>query len=232
MEASVRTSSLTKIFSSGQEEIQVLHGINLTLYKGELAMLVGPSGCGKTTLLSILTGILSPTQGQVWVGETEITSLPQMQQALFRRHHVGFVFQQFNLIPALTAAENVAAPLLAGHIPVAHAIKTAHTFLTKMGLKDHAEHYPNQLSGGQQQRVAFARALVNHPKIIVCDEPTSALDEHTGQKVMEVLKSMAVQPDVGVIVVTHDPRIFHFADRIIHMNDGRIQKEERVVAPS
>jgi putative ABC transport system ATP-binding protein len=188
-------------------------------------MLVGPSGCGKTTLLSILTGILSPTAGDVDVMGQRITALRGKKKALFRRETLGFIFQQYNLLPALTAAENAAIPLVAAGVRLEDAARQALRVLDRIGMGEHADKLPNQLSGGQMQRVAIARALVHEPAVIVCDEPTAALDEHTGQTVMEILRGIANDPKHAVLVVTHDNRIYHFADRIVRMNDGRITGE-------
>lgn len=185
-------------------------------------MLVGPSGCGKTTLISIIAGILSPTAGTVETCGKLITQLSDAEKVAFRRHSIGFVFQQYNLLPALTAEENAAIPLVAAGMPLAQGAAKAAAILKQIGLGAHLRKLPNQLSGGEQQRVAIARALVHAPRLIVCDEPTAALDADTGQTVVEILKRAAVAPDRAVIVVTHDTRIFRFADSIARMEDGRI----------
>lgn len=221
----VRTEKIIKEFPSGDEDIRVLHGIDMALETGALSMLVGPSGCGKTTLLSIVTGILSPTSGKVWVAGEEITRLRGRSKVEFRRKHMGFIFQQYNLLPALTAAENAAVPLVASGMGLEEASEKAAELLGELGMQAHVNKLPNQLSGGQQQRVAIARALVHKPKLIVCDEPTAALDAHTGQKVMQMLRDAALDANRAVLVVTHDNRIYHYADRIIHMSDGRITHE-------
>lgn len=226
MNYAVSANQIIKDFPSADNMIRVLNGIDLQIHFGELTMLIGPSGCGKTTLLSILSGIMKPTQGKVVIDKTTLTELNDKQKVLFRRSYLGFVFQQFNLLPHLTAAENAAIPLIAAGMIFQDAIKAAKKMLAKVGLHQHTEKKPSQLSGGQQQRVAFARALVHQPKVIICDEPTSALDAQTGHQVMETLQAIAVQPNSAVIVVTHDNRIYPFADRIIHMNDGNIIKDE------
>ena len=222
----VQMNNIIMDFVIADQTNRVLHDITTQFYSGELTMLVGPSGCGKTTFLSIISGILSPSQGQVFIDNINLTALSDREKVIFRRQNFGFVFQQFNLLPALTAAENTAIPLLATGLSFNQAVESAYNMLKKVGMELHANKLPKQLSGGQQQRVAFARALVHQPKVIVCDEPTSALDANNGKKVMEALKAIAVQPDCAVIVVTHDDRIFHFANRIIHMNDGKIETEE------
>jgi putative ABC transport system ATP-binding protein len=221
--AAVACRGITKSFPAGDGVIEVLHGIDLEVPAGELTMLVGPSGCGKTTLISIIAGILSPTDGTVEVGGTPITVLRDSRKVAFRRKNIGFVFQQYNLLPALTSAENAAIPLVAAGMPMAEATMEAGAILSRIGMGAHLNRLPNQLSGGQQQRVAIARAIVHAPRLIVCDEPTAALDAGSGQTVLEILRQAALAPGRAVIVVTHDSRIFHFADRIIAMEDGRIR---------
>jgi putative ABC transport system ATP-binding protein len=191
-----------------------------------MTFLVGPSGCGKTTLLSVIAGLLNPTGGELEVLGVPLASLRGGAAVEFRRKNLGFVFQQFNLLPALTAAENAAVPLLAAGWKRKAAVEKAESVLVDLGLAARCRAMPNQLSGGQQQRVAFARALIHDPQLIVCDEPTSALDAETGHHVMELLRKAAVRPERAVLVVTHDSRIFPFADRIAHMNDGRVEKIE------
>ena len=221
----MRARGIVKDFENGGTASRVLHGVDLEIEPGRLTLLIGPSGCGKTTLLSILTGILTPSAGTVEVQGVCITDLRGARKARFRRAHLGFIFQQYNLLPALTAAENAAIPLVADGMPLAEAAKRARATLARIGMADHADKRPNQLSGGQMQRVAIARALVHAPRVIVCDEPTAALDEQTGRTVMEILRQIASDPSSAVLVVTHDNRIYHFADRIVTMNDGCITGE-------
>ena len=221
----VEARAVVKDFASGGTQTRVLHGVDLEVEAGRLTLLVGPSGCGKTTLLSIVTGILSPTEGHVDVMGERITSLRGKRAALFRRERLGFIFQQYNLLPSLTAAENAAVPLVAAGVPLDEAAKRAFSTLERIGMAEHAHKLPNQLSGGQMQRVAIARALVHAPDVIVCDEPTAALDEQTGQTVMQILREIASDPRHAVLVVTHDNRVYHFADRIVTMNDGRVTGE-------
>lgn len=216
---------VVKDFENGGTSTRVLHGVDLEIEAGRLTLLIGPSGCGKTTLLSIMTGILSPSAGEVDVSDVCITRLRGSKQALFRREHLGFIFQQYNLLPALTAAENAAIPLVAAGLSLGEAARRARATLSRIGMAEHADKRPNQLSGGQMQRVAIARSLVHAPSVIVCDEPTAALDEETGRKVMEILREIASDPTHAVLVVTHDNRVYHFADRIVTMNDGRITGE-------
>jgi putative ABC transport system ATP-binding protein len=218
---------VVKIYGRGNAEVHALRGVDLEVYAGELTMLVGPSGCGKTTLLSVVAGILRPTSGTVLAMGTDLTQLSSWRRTAFRRQHVGFVFQQFNLLPALTAAENAAVPLVIQGQSKRRAVGAAKELLAKMGMADRVNNLPGQLSGGQQQRVAIARALVHHPQLLVCDEPTSALDAKTGHTILELLRTIAVEGDRAVIIVTHDPRIFEFADTMAKMDDGRIVSLER-----
>ena len=200
--------------------------MDLQIPLGELTLLVGPSGCGKTTLLSIIAGLLDPTAGTVTVLSTNLAALSDRQKVLFRGRNIGFVFQQYNLLPALTAAENVAVPLLAAGSGRRTALGRATVALQEVGLGGRADAYPSELSGGQQQRVAIARALVHEPALLVCDEPTAALDAHSGQTVMGLLRCVAVRPDRAVVVVTHDNRVFDYGNRIVHLDDGRVVQVE------
>ncbi|MCA3269062.1 MAG: ABC transporter ATP-binding protein, partial [Thalassospira sp.] len=193
---------------------------------GQLTLLVGPSGCGQTTLISIMTSILTPTKGHVRVWGTDVTHLKGAAQVLFRRREIGFIFQQYSLLPTLTAAENAALPLIAEGMTYDKAVRVGAAVLEQVGVGQLAARLPSQLSGGQQQRVAIARALVHKPRLIVCDEPTAALDEESGRKVMDILRSAAAEKSRAVLVVTHDNRIFSYADRLIRMNDGRISSIE------
>jgi putative ABC transport system ATP-binding protein len=223
----VTCRDVVKIYGRGNAEVHALRGVDLDVYPGELTMLVGPSGCGKTTLLSVIAGILRATSGRVAAMGADLEGLSSWRRTAFRREHVGFVFQQFNLLPALTAAENAAVPLVIQGYSKWKAVSAAKALLTKMGMGDRVNNLPGQLSGGQQQRVAIARALVHHPKLLVCDEPTSALDARTGHTILELLRSIAVEGDRAVIIVTHDSRIFEFADTIARMDDGQIVALER-----
>ena len=218
---------VVKTYGSGNAEVHALRGVNLDVYPGEITMLVGPSGCGKTTLLSVIAGILRPTKGRVVALGTDLTGLSSWRRTAFRRVNVGFVFQQFNLLPALTAAENAAVPLVIQGYSRRAALSAAKEMLTKMGMADRVNNLPGQLSGGQQQRVAIARALVHHPHLLVCDEPTSALDAKTGHTILELLRAIAIEGDRAVIIVTHDSRIFEFADTLAKMDDGHIESLER-----
>jgi putative ABC transport system ATP-binding protein len=189
---------------------------------GELTYLVGESGSGKTTLISIMCGILWPTEGEVKVFGTDIYKLSDNDLVNFRLNNIGFIFQQYNLIPSIDAAANAAVPLIAQGMPVEAARERAKVLLDKLNIGDQADKLPRQLSGGQQQRVAIARALVHEPRLVVCDEPTAALDARSGRRVMDLLREVAVAPGRACIIVTHDNRIFDLADRIIVLEDGRI----------
>ncbi len=220
----VECRGLSKEFGDGAQRIRVLDAIDVAVVPGEMTLLVGPSGCGKTTLISIIAGLLDPTEGDVAIFGTFRSTLRRQSLINFRAKYIGFVFQQYNLLPALTAAENVAVPLLIARVPRRAAIERARAVLDSVGMTPRADALPSQLSGGQQQRVAIARALVHEPRLLVCDEPTAALDAHSGQTVMELLRRVAVQPDRAVIVVTHDSRVLNYGDRIVEMSDGRIER--------
>ncbi len=222
----VRARGIVKEFGAGETRVRVLHGIDVDIEAGAITYLVGPSGCGKTTLISIIAGILSCEQGTVEVFGTPLASLKGARLPRFRANTIGFIFQQFNLLPALTAAENASVPLLVQGAGDRVAMKRARELLDAVGLAKHADKYPAELSGGQMQRVAIARALVHSPRLIISDEPTASLDGPAGHTVMELLREHALKPDRAVIVVTHDTRIFSFADRIIRMQDGRITGDE------
>jgi putative ABC transport system ATP-binding protein len=218
----VRIRGVTKHFGTGERRVTALRGVDWDVYPGKMSLLVGPSGCGKTTLLSVIAGILDCDEGSVAVFGHEVTALRDRQKTRFRAAHIGFVFQQYNLLPALTAAENAAIPLVIAGRPKAEAVARARQVLHALGMGKRTEALPSQLSGGQQQRVAIGRALVHDPSLLVCDEPTAALDHETGHTVMALLREVAVRPDRAVIIVTHDNRVFHFGDRIARMDDGRI----------
>jgi putative ABC transport system ATP-binding protein len=226
LETAVVCRNLTKDFGSGDSLLRVLRGVDFEARYGEMTLLVGPSGCGKTTLLSVVAGLLNKTGGHIDVLGTDVETLRGSESVLFRRRNLGFVFQQYNLLPALSAAENAAVPLLAAGMKRKTAVEKAMALLDQLGMGARSQARPNQLSGGQQQRVAIARALIHEPRLLVCDEPTAALDAETGHSVMELLRDAAVRPDRAVIVVTHDSRVFGFGDRIAYMNDGRVVKTE------
>jgi putative ABC transport system ATP-binding protein len=225
-DVTVYCRNVVKTYGTGTAKVVALRGIDLDVYRGELMMLVGPSGCGKTTLISVIAGILDQDEGDCRVLGENLLAMGARRKTSFRGRNVGFVFQAFNLLPTLSAAENAAVPLLINGVPRAKAVVKAKEMLGRVGLGDRGHSLPSHLSGGQQQRVAIARALVHDPKIIVCDEPTSALDAETGHKVMDLLREVALGDGRSLVIVTHDARIFSYADRIARMDDGRIVKIE------
>ena len=202
--------------------LEVLKGVSFAVAPGEFVCLVGKSGCGKTTLLSILSGLEKPTNGKVSLGGKEVTSSSEDELALFRRENVGFIFQSFNLIPTLTAWENVALPLFPMNISKQQQRKRAEDMLGKMELGHRLEHLPSALSGGEKQRVAIARALVNHPKILFADEPTGNLDTATGEAIMTILHRLNKEENVAVLMVTHEADLAKTADRLVRMKDGEM----------
>ncbi len=229
----VSCKGVTKTFGTGAAAFQALRGVDLEVRTGELLMLVGPSGCGKTTLISTIAGVLRRDGGECSVFGHDYLSMTEQETTRFRGEHIGFVFQAYNLIPTLTAAENVSTPLVIKGMKRKPAVAEAREMLRKVGFDERMlESSPVDLSGGQQQRVAIARALVHQPDLIVCDEPTSALDSETGRKVMELMRGLALASNRALIVVTHDARIYEFADRIARMEDGRITGIETPQRPA
>jgi putative ABC transport system ATP-binding protein len=222
----VRIRELSKHFGTGDQRVQALGGIDLDIRAGEMSLIVGPSGCGKTTLLSVIAGILDADSGEVSIFGNDITRMSDRAKTRFRATNIGFVFQQYNLLPALSAAENAAIPLVIAGWSKAPAVRRAGEVLGAIGMGTKVKSLPSQLSGGQMQRVAIARALVHDPQLLVCDEPTAALDHETGLTVMQLLRESAVRPDRAVVIVTHDNRVFHFGDRIAHMDDGVVVEVE------
>jgi len=218
----IQLTNVSKQYQSGDLSTLALDNVTLTIPMGKLSMLVGPSGCGKTTLISVASGILTPTSGEVVTLGYPLSTLSDTQNVTFRRQHIGFIFQQFNLLSSLTAAENAAMPLVASGVPLRKATQQAITLLNDLGMGAHCHKLPRQLSGGQQQRVAIARSLVHQPDMIICDEPTASLDGKTGHDVMEILRHIANDPKRAVLIVSHDTRVFSFADHLVEMADGRI----------
>jgi putative ABC transport system ATP-binding protein len=219
----VHCTGVTKSYGTGSARVMALRGIDLDVHTGELLMQVGPSGCGKTTLISVIADILDQDEGACRVFGQEWRQMRPSDKTHYRGCHIGFVFQAFNLLSTLTAVENVAVPLLINGEGRREALRRAAEVLSRVGLGERLQASPAQLSGGQQ-RVAIARALVHDPKLIACDKPTSALDHETGRHIMELLRTAAGADDRALLVVTHDARIFAFADRIAKMDDGRIEK--------
>lgn len=218
----IRCRGLSKSYGSGETSVPVLRGVDLEVSTGEMLIISGPSGCGKTTLLSIACGTLLPDAGCIELFGQDLGRLRPDELAALRRKDVGFVFQQFNLVPTFRARENVAVPLIIAGMNYGKALRKADEMLASLGLAERTRHFPAQLSGGQQQRVAISRALVHQPRLIICDEPTASLDAAAGHAAMQILRDSALARNRCVVVVTHDPRVFGFADRIVTMEDGRI----------
>ena len=226
----VETRGIKKYFGKGETRVEALRETDFEARFGELTLVVGPSGSGKTTLLSVVAGLLNHDEGALHVLDSDMAALSNAERLSFRRQNVGFLFQQYNLLPALTAVENVAVPLIANGVPRKRAEERAAALLETVGLGTRMAALPSELSGGQQQRVALARALVHEPKLVICDEPTAALDHKTGDAVMNLLAKHALSPDRAVVVVTHDTRVLQFGDRIAYMDDGRIVRTEERIA--
>lgn len=222
MEPAISVRELSKVYGRGAEAYRALDGVTLEVFPGEVTLLMGPSGSGKTTLISIMGCILQATSGQVFVGGREVTSLRESELPRVRLEHIGFIFQGFNLFPTLNARENVAVALDLKGIRGKEALLRADELLDRVGLADKAKSFPADLSGGQKQRVAIARALAGDPRIILADEPTAALDSYSGRTVLDLLRTLAHERGRAVVVVTHDNRALGYADRIVHLEDGRI----------
>ena len=224
MDNTIRISNLERHFQRGEMDVQALRGIDLTIAPGEFVALVGPSGSGKSTLLNLLGGLDRPSSGELWVAGLPLHNADGKARTAHRRHHVGFIFQSFNLLPRLTAVENVAIPLtLAGINPAERAARAAE-MLQKVGLGHRLDHYPTELSGGEQQRTAVARALIHNPSLILADEPTGNLDSATGAEVMGLLQALNKEQGITLIVVTHDADVAAYADRVVHLKDGQVAK--------
>ena len=223
MPSLVSIRNLSKVYRQGETEIAALDNVSLDISVGEFLVLMGPSGSGKSTLLHIIAGVDRPTSGECSVGEVEVTSLDESQLADWRNQNVGFVFQSFNLIPVLTAFENVELPLLLMDMPGSRRRELVNTALELVGLFDRRKHLPKQMSGGQEQRVAIARAIVTDPKLIVADEPTGNLDSASADAVLEILQTLSGKAGKTVIMVTHDPRAASHGSRTIHLEKGRLE---------
>jgi putative ABC transport system ATP-binding protein len=221
-----RAVDLSRTFEMGETTITALRGIDLEVSKGEFVALAGPSGSGKSTLLNLVGGLDRPTGGHLWVDGVDLSTSKEKALTEHRRQRVGFVFQSFNLLPRLTALENVALPLMFVGVPEQKRLERAEALLIGVGLQDRMDHRPNQLSGGEQQRVAIARALVGQPAIILADEPTGNLDSATGSEIMALLRRLNREQAVTLLLVTHDPEAASFADRVIKLRDGQIASVE------
>ncbi len=220
LRTAVACRKVQKEFGQGDTRTLALRGVDVHVETGKMTLLVGPSGCGKTTLISLIAGLLNPTAGEVMVLGYWLHRMSESDLVRFRQGNIGFVFQQYCLLPTLTAVENAAVPLIVAGQPRRVALSQARELLERLGIGSRCNLLPKDLSGGQQQRVALARALIHQPRLLICDEPTAALDARSGKTVMELLQAVALEPDRAVIVVTHDTRVYSFGDTIVHMNDG------------
>lgn len=227
MSVFIEIKGLTKKYKVGQEIITALDGVDLTVCQGEFLCILGTSGSGKTTLLHIMAGLERPTKGEVVIKGMALSKLKEKKMALFRRKYMGFIFQSYHLLPALTAVENVSLPLIFDGVDSKERMRRARDMLVQVGLQDRLKNKPTEMSGGQQQRVCIARALINNPKILFADEPTGNLDTRTSREIMTILSEKVKETGVTLIMVTHDLEIAGFADRVIHMVDGQITEEKK-----
>jgi putative ABC transport system ATP-binding protein len=218
----VHTELLTKIYGTARQPIYALNEVSLAVEKGEFLAIMGPSGSGKSTLLYLLGGLDRPTSGKVWLRDSDISTLDDNALSRLRRTSLGFVFQFFNLVPVLTAQENVAIPLILDGVPRPQALKRADEALSRVGLAERGSHRPSELSGGEQQRAALARALVAQPAVVLADEPTGNLDSRSSDEMVQMLRQTVDEWKQTIILVTHDPRVAAYADRIVFLKDGRI----------
>ena len=218
----IRVKDLYKVYRVGDSKVKALNGVDFTIQKGEFCSIVGTSGSGKSTLLNMLAGLEKPTKGQIVIAGEHIEKKSENQLVKFRREHIGFIFQSFNLLPALSAVENVALPLTFQGMDKAKRLEKASQVLDLVGLSKHKNHKPTQMSGGQQQRVGIARALVVNPQIIFADEPAGNLDSHTSAEVMELIRKIIHEQNQTLVMVTHDDHLAGFADRIFRISDGKI----------
>lgn len=226
MSTIITLDNIYRAYRMGQERIMAVNGVNLEIEEGEICCLQGPSGSGKSTLLHLMAGLDKPSKGSIIIGKTRIETLNENQLAIFRQHHIGFIFQSYFLVPTLTALENVAMPLTLCGISKAKRMKKAKELMEAVGLKDRMRHRPSQMSGGQQQRVSIARAFANNPKVVFADEPTGNLDTATTYEMMNLMTSMAKTSNQTLIIVTHDAEISGYASRIVRIRDGKIEKIE------
>jgi putative ABC transport system ATP-binding protein len=218
----------TKVYQQGRRVVHALRGVSLTIAGGEFVSIMGPSGSGKSTLMHLLGALDTPTSGRALFGGRDLHALSDRERTLLRRTRIGFVFQFFNLLPTLTAAENVALPLLLGGHGRGGSRKAALTALETVGLAERAEHFPEELSGGEMQRVAIARALVTEPEAVLCDEPTGNLDTANSKEILTLLRALPQAGRRAVVIVTHDPHAAGYGDRIVHLRDGRIESQEHL----
>ncbi|WP_171958075.1 ABC transporter ATP-binding protein [Stenotrophomonas maltophilia] len=222
MSTLVSLRNITKTYQRGSEQVKVLHGIDLDIASGDFVALMGPSGSGKTTLLNLIGGLDSPTGGEISIEGERIDQMSGGQLSTWRSHHVGFVFQFYNLMPMLTAQKNVELPLLLTHLSAAQRRRNAEIALTLVGLADRRSHRPNELSGGQQQRVAIARAIVSDPTFLICDEPTGDLDRQSAEEILGLLQQLNREHGKTIIMVTHDPKAAEYATHTVHLDKGEL----------
>ncbi|WP_216595078.1 ABC transporter ATP-binding protein [Collimonas arenae] len=222
METLVSIRDVVKTYQRGAEKIEVLHGINLDIPKGDFVCLMGPSGSGKTTLLNLIGGLDSPSGGQIEVGGNRIDQMGSNKLTHWRSNHIGFIFQSYNLLPMLTAQKNVELPLLLTKLPAAQRRRNTEIALQLVNLADRGKHKPSELSGGQQQRVAIARAIVSDPQLLVCDEPTGDLDRKSADEILSLLTLLNREHGKSIIMVTHDPKAAEYASRIVHLDKGTL----------
>lgn len=225
----IRIRNVKKIYQMGSESIPAINGISLNIHRGEVCCLLGKSGSGKSTLLNLIAGLEKPTEGQIVFHKKHIERMNEDQLADFRRQYVGFVFQSYNLLPTLTALENVTLPLIFQGVPQKERNEQAMEMLKAVGLEERAQHKPHEMSGGQQQRVSIARAFVNQPPVIFADEPTGNLDTKTTYEMMDLITGMAKKNHQTLVIVTHDLELSEYADRIVVLQDGRIEKIQKRV---
>jgi putative ABC transport system ATP-binding protein len=217
---------VTKIYQQGRRTVQAVRGVNLRVIGGEFVVIMGPSGSGKSTLMHLLGALDTPTTGQAFFGDRDLQTMSDKERSLLRRNRIGFVFQFFNLLPTLTAVENVALPLLLGGQGRKVARGSALAAMDRVGLGDRADHFPEEMSGGEMQRVAVARALITEPEAILCDEPTGNLDSANSKEILSLLRGLPEAGKRAVVMVTHDPAAAAYGDRIVHIRDGLIDSEE------
>lgn len=227
----IRARALTRVYKVGGQDVCALDGIDLDIARGEFVALVGPSGSGKSTLLSLMGGLDRPSSGQIFVADLELGAANEKQLVAYRRERIGFIFQSFNLLMMRSAIENVETPLTIAGIAPRERRQRALELLEAVGLKQRALHRPNELSGGEMQRVAVARALANKPLLLLADEPTGNLDSKTGQDILNLLRDAVAERGVTLVLVTHDSQVASFADRIVHLRDGKIQQIEVLREP-
>jgi putative ABC transport system ATP-binding protein len=230
MSTLVSIRNLHKTYQRGPEKVDVLHGLDIDIEKGDFVALMGPSGSGKTTLLNLIGGLDSPTSGEIEVAGQRIDTLRSGQLSHWRSHHVGFVFQFYNLMPTLSAQKNVELPLLLTKLSAAQRKRNAEIALELVGLKDRGKHRPAELSGGQQQRVAIARAIVSDPTLLICDEPTGDLDRHSAEEILTLLQALNREHDKTIVMVTHDPKAAEYATHTLHLDKGTLVEQVRNAA--